>query len=398
MPNSEGVVLRRAKIVTPHGIVKSGYVAVVRGRIAGVGEEPYRSGEGLDEIDLGGLTVGPGFIDTHTHGALGVDLSRASAGEIARLAEALPRFGVTSFVPTSVSLPREDLVRFCRSVLEASRSAGGSRILGAHLEGPFLNPEMAGAQNPEHMRPADVAELEELVRASGALVRSVTVAPEVEGAMELVRRAATMGIVVQIGHTKATYSKTLEALNSGASKATHLYNAMSGFHHRSPGAALALLRAGGTYLELIVDFVHVVPEVVDFTIDYAGHRRVVLVTDSTAAAGLPDGTYELGDARIEVVGGVARLAGRETLAGSTLTMDRAFRNVLSLGYGLEHAFRMASTTPAESLGLALELGAVAPGRRADLVVLGDAMDIAATFVEGRLVYAREGFAGSTVRG
>ncbi len=398
MPDPGGVVLRRAAVVTPHGLIRSGYVVIEGGVITSVGEEPYRSAEGLEELDLGGLTVGPGFIDTHIHGALGVDLVKATVEEIAKLSEELPRFGVTSFVPTSVALPREDLVRFCRRVLEASGRAGGARILGIHLEGPFLNPEMAGAQNPEYVRPADVSELEELVKASGGLVRSVTVAPEVDGALKLVRSAAVKGIVVQIGHTKATYSKTVEALIAGASKATHLYNAMSGIHHRSPGAALALLRADNAHLELIVDFVHVVPEVVGFTIDYAGHRRVVLVTDSIAATGLPDGTYELGDVRVEVAGGIARLAGKEILAGSTLTMDRAFRNVLSLGYRLDQAFYMASRAPAESLGMASELGTIAPGRRADLVILGSDMSVAATFVGGRLVYAREDFAGSVARG
>lgn len=391
MPSHGGLVLRRARVVTPHVVIPRGYVAIDSGRIVDVGEEPYGGGGGFDELHLDGMVVGPGFIDTHIHGGFGIDLSTATVGEIVKLSELLPRFGVTSFVPTSVTLPRDDLAKFCRNVLAASKMRGGARVLGVHLEGPFLNPRRAGAQNPEHMRPADVSEFDELAEASGGLLRSITVAPEVEGALHLVRHAVMEGVVVQIGHTDATYHRTREALAIGASKATHLYNAMSGMHHRSPGAALALLRADNTYLELIVDFVHVAPEVVSFTLEYAKHRRIVLVSDSTAAAGLPDGTYRLGGLDVEVRNGVARLAGRDVLAGSTLTMWHAFRNALSLGTGLGEAFHMASTAPAESIGAAPELGAIVPGRRADITVLRDDFSVAATFVDGELVYAGKDF-------
>ncbi|MEM0352847.1 MAG: N-acetylglucosamine-6-phosphate deacetylase [Sulfolobales archaeon] len=391
MNKHEGLVLRKAKVVTPHRVIQNGYVAIESERIVDVGDEPYRGREGLDELYLNGMTVGPGFIDTHIHGAFGIDLSTATPSEIARVSEELVKYGVTSFVPTAVTLPREDLSRFCRNVLTASKQASGARILGIHLEGPFLNPKRAGAQNPEYMRPASVVELEELVDASGRLLKSITIAPEVDGATELIRSAAVMGIVVQVGHTDATYSKTVEAIVLGATKATHLYNAMSGIHHRTPGAALALLQAKSTYLELIVDFVHVAPEVVKFTVEYAGYRRVVLISDSISAAEAPEGLYKLGDVDIEVREGIARLAGKDVLAGSTLTMKQAFFNTVSLGFRLEEAFYMASTAPAESLGVGLDVGSVVPGRRADLVVLGRDGDVAATFIGGKLVYARKGF-------
>ncbi|MEM1911496.1 MAG: N-acetylglucosamine-6-phosphate deacetylase [Sulfolobales archaeon] len=392
MTKRRGLVLREARVVTPSGVVRNGYVAIEFGRIVDVGSEPYRGGGGLDELYLNGMTVGPGFIDTHIHGAFGIDLSTATPDEISRLSEELVKYGVTSFVPTAVALPREELSRFCRNVLAASKQASGARILGIHLEGPFLNPRRAGAQNPEYMRPASVAELEELAEASGGLLKSITIAPEVDGATELIRSAVAMGVVVQVGHTDATYSKTAEAVALGATKATHLYNAMSGIHHRVPGAALALLRAKSTYLELIVDFVHVAPEVVEFTVEYAGYRRVVLISDSIPATGAPEGLYKLGGLDVEVRGGIARLVGRDVLAGSTLTMSQAFLNAVSLGFRLEEAFYMASTAPAESLGLGSDVGGVAPGRRADLVVLERDGGVAATFVGGKLVYARESFA------
>lgn len=395
MSSGSCLVLRKATVVTPYEVIREGYVVVDldRGTIIDVGREPYRNLEYCDELVLEYSTIGPGFVDTHIHGAVGVDLSTATAGSITELSRSLPRFGVTSYVPTSVTLPKEELNRFCRNALVASRYREGSRILGVHLEGPYINPGRAGAQNPAYARGASIEELDELIEACGGLLRSITVAPEVEGVLDLLRYAVTRGLVAQIGHTNATYSKTMEAVRAGASKATHLYNAMSGFHHRSPGAALALLRAGNTHLELIVDLVHVAPEVVEFTVDYASYRRVVLVTDSIAAAGQPDGIYRLGDLEVEVRGGVARLAGRDVLAGSTLTMDRAFSNMLALGYRIDEVFHMASTAPAKSLGLQKHVGAVLPGHLADLVILDRELKIAATLVGGEIVYVRDDYKG-----
>jgi N-acetylglucosamine-6-phosphate deacetylase len=391
---SKGVVLRGARVVTPYRDIARGYVSIVEGRIAEVGEEPYRNREGLDEVLLEGFTVGPGFVDTHMHGALGVDLSAAGVSDVELLSRKLPMFGVTSFVPTSYTLPRDLLVSFCRNIYAASKSPAGARIVGIHLEGPYINPEKAGAQNPSYARPASTEELEELIAASGGLLRSVTLAPEIPGGLDLVRYATSRGIVVQVGHTNASYSKTVEAITVGASKATHLYNAMSGFHHRSPGAALALLRSDSVYLEIIADFIHVAPEVVDFTISYATHRRIVLVTDSIAATGMPDGTYRLGEVEVEVSGGVARVAGQGVLAGSTLTMDRALANVISLGYSVREALYMTSTAPAMSLGLSSEVGSLLPGRRADLVVLDGKLKVAATVIGGEVAYVRDEYRDS----
>lgn len=386
---SKDVVLRNVRVITPYRDIARGYISIADGRIVEVGEEPYRNRGDFYGLSLDGFTIGPGFVDTHIHGSFGVDLSTARVSDVELLSRKLPMFGVTSFVPTSYTLPRDLLVSFCRNIYSASRSSTGARVVGIHLEGPYINPEKAGAQNPEYARPADIEELEELLEVSGGLLRSVTLAPEIEGGLDLVRYAVSRGVVVQVGHTNASYSKTVEAITLGASKATHLYNAMSGFHHRNPGAALALLQSDGVYLEIIADFIHVAPEVVDFTIRYASHCRVVLVTDSIAAAGMPDGTYRLGGVEIEVSGGVARVAGRDVLAGSTLTMDRALANILSLGYSLREAFFMASTAPAKSLGLSSEIGLLLPGRRADLVILDRKLNVVATVVGGRIVYVRD---------
>jgi len=386
-------LIRRATVVTPTCVLRRGYVAIEGDTIVGVGEEPPPRGfEGFDEVSLEGYVVGPGFVDTHIHGALGIDLSTASPGEVEELSRGLPRFGVTSFIPTSVALPQEALRAFCRSVASAREVPGGARVAGVHLEGPYINPARAGAQNPRNMRDASLEEFEGLLAECGGLLRAITVAPEVRGVRELIGYAVSKGVVVQVGHTDATYSETEEAIALGASKATHLYNAMSAFHHRSPGAVLALLRARDVYLELIVDFVHVAPEVVDFTIEHASYRRVVLVSDSISATGMPDGRYRLGDTEVEVIAGVARTVDTRALAGSTLTLDKAFANVVSLSYGLDEAFYMSSLAPALSLGLTwrLGIGALRPGFKADIVVLDPKdLSVAATIVGGVAGYVRE---------
>lgn len=265
-----------------------------------------------------------------------------------------------------------------------------ARILVLHLEGPYTSPARAGAHNKKFIRKPSVKELEVLLKVSDGFIKEITIAPEVENTAELVEYALAMGITVQVGHTNATYEEALNVVLMGASKATHLYNAMREIHHRDPGVIIALLQSPSVYLEIIVDFVHVAPQVVKFTIDYAGVDRIVLVTDAISATGLPDGVYELGGLKIEVRNGISRLVETGTLAGSTLTMDKAFKNTLSLGYSIEEVFRMASTNPAKSISAHTKekIGLIKPGYRADMVVLDQNFDIVMTIVDGRVVYEK----------
>ncbi len=386
-----GLVLRNVEVVTPKIVIRRGYIVIEDGYIVDVGEEPFRNPGGYDVISLEGFIAGPGFIDTHIHGALGIDLSAGSGEDIATLSRGIVRFGVTSYIPTSVTMPHEATLRFCRSVRIASGVEGGARILGIHLEGPYINPRKAGAQKVGYIRKPDLDEFSSYLSEAGDLQMIVTLAPEIEGALDLMKLAHRRGAITQIGHTEATYSEAVRAIALGVARATHLYNAMSGFHHRDPGAALALLRSRDVYLELIADMIHVSPEVLGFTIDYASHERVVLVTDSISAAGMDRGRYRLGDTEVEIRDGAPRIPGSDTIAGSVLTMDRAFRNIAGLGYSVSQAFYMASTTPARSLGL-LErhrVGLVEPGYRGDLVIVDQDLGVAATLVGGDLVYVRK---------
>ena len=251
-----------------------------------------------------------------------------------------------------------------------------------HLEGPYINPEKAGAQNSSHIRPPDWDEFLQYWDAAEGNIRAVTVAPELPGALEFIKKAVKLGITVSIGHTAATYEETKAAIAAGARRATHLFNAMPPIHHRAPGATVACLLAPEVVVELIADLIHVAGPMLELVWRTAGTERVALVTDAIPAAGLPDGDYSLGGLRVRVHGGIPRLEDG-TLAGSSLTMDQAVRNAISLGVPLQEALIMASYTPARACGEA-DIGLLRPGNRADLIVLNpESLAVERVYLGGR---------------
>ena len=380
-------VFKRCRLVTPLEELGEVDVVVEDGRVSAVA----RGAEGDAYVDCEGLTLTPGFVDTHIHGFKGVDFTLAGPEEILRSAEELAARGVTAFLASLVAAPREVLLRACAAVREAAERwepRRGARILGVHLEGPFLNPGMKGAMNAAFFRKPSLEELEEYVRASKGMVRQITVAPEIEGALDFIRAAAGLGITVSIGHTEATYDQAVAAVEAGARKANHIFNQMRSFHHREPGVAFALLERPEVFVEVIADLVHLHPATVRLVLELAGPGRVALVTDAVQAAGLPDGEYVLGGFRIVVKDGVSRLADTGVLAGSTLTMDTAVRNIVKLGYRLRDALTMASYTPARSIS-ALGRDAVGladVGFNADFVLLDENLRVRRTVVGGEVVH------------
>jgi N-acetylglucosamine-6-phosphate deacetylase len=320
----------------------------------------------------------PGFVDLHVHGGGGADLMDGG-GAVDTLARFHARHGTTSLLPTTVAAPREALERALAEVGPRIRlrAPGAARVLGVHLEGPFVSPRKLGAQ-PKAARTGSLEEVHALDALARVLV--VTLAPEVDGHLELVRALAQAGFTVQLGHTLASYDEAVAALQAGARGFTHLFNAMSGMEHRAPGAVAAAL-AHAEHAELIPDLVHVHPGAVRAALRVV--PRLHCVTDACAATGMPDGPCTVfGQAAVKE-GGAVRLAGG-TLAGSALNMDQALRNLVSIGVPLQDAAHRVSTFAADYLGL-FDRGRISAGAWADLVVLGPTLELEEVYVEGERI-------------
>lgn len=369
-------VLAGARIVTPSGVLDPGWLRIDGERIAAVGGDPPAPGA----VDLGGRWLVPGFVDIHVHGGGGSSYTTGDADD-ARAAAAFHRaHGTTTTLASLVTAGVEHLERAVRSLAELVCEGV---LAGIHLEGPYLSPAHHGAHDPALLRAPDPRALTRLLDAGDGAVRMVTLAPELPGGLELVRRTAAAGAIAAIGHTDATYDEARAAFDAGASVATHLFNAMRGIHHREPGPATAALEDERIAIELINDGVHLHDAITAMALTTAGPGRTALITDAMAAAGMPDGDYTLGHLEVRVSDGIARLAGEGAIAGSTLTMDTALRRaVRDLRVPIVEAVHAASTTPARLLGLGDRLGSLEPGRRADLVVLDDDLAVTAVMVRG----------------
>jgi N-acetylglucosamine-6-phosphate deacetylase len=380
-------LLANGRLVTPAGVVEPGWLLVDGDRIAALGAGPPAvgpPGAGRTVEDLGGRLVVPGFIDMHVHGGGGA-AAGADPDEVVRLAAFHRGHGTTRTVVSLVTGPVDGLraaVATIAGLVEAGPTADAN-IVGSHLEGPFISPRRRGAHDPRYLLQPDPATLGRLLDAGGGTVRMVTVAPELPGALDLVRQVVAAGAIAAVGHTDATYDQAAAAVDAGATVATHLFNAMSGVHHREPGAALAALDRPEVVCELINDGVHLHDGMVRLGFAAAGAGRVALVTDAITAAGMPDGPYRLGTLDVEVTGGVARLAGGTVIAGSTLTMAGSFRRTAACGIPLAVVAEAAAATPARALGLAGRAGALAAGMDADLVVLDGDLTVAAVMALGR---------------
>jgi len=380
-------LLKNANLYAPEPL-GPGAVLVEGGQIAGV----YTIGDELPNVaslDLSGAALGPGFIDLHTHGADGVDVMEGGDA-VARMARFFSRHGVTGFLPSTVTASFEDVQRAVVGVRRAMAGpTGDARVLGAHLEGPFISPQRLGAQSPDHCTPPAAERLERLLEIAGDVARIVTLAPEEEGAVAAIRTLVGRGIVASVGHTVATDEQARIAFDAGATQVTHMFNGMPPLHHREPGLVGAALTHRGLAVEIIADGYHLAPTTVRLALAAKGVDETLLVTDSMAATGCPDGAYELGPVTVYVRDGVARLASGN-LASSTLTMEHAVINVARwTDAGLSGAWQMASLNPARQLGLDGRLGRLAPGYDADLTALDADGHVNLTMVGGQIVYKRD---------
>lgn len=416
------MVLRSERIVTPGGML-AGEVTIEAGRIAAVsaaggghsgavesgadtvesGADTVESGadtveSGADTVELGERWLVPGYIDTHVHGGGGAQCNTGDPDEIAAVARFHARHGTTALLATTVAAPVQQLeealgaIEGCAAGARARSNASvretppGATVLGAHLEGPFLSPERPGAMDPSTFIAPDPASAAQLLHAGRGTVRMMTLAPELPGALEVVRALADEGVIPSLGHSDASYATARAAVQAGAQAATHLFNGMAQFHHRQPGLVGAALDLPEVSCELICDGVHVDPVAVRLVHRAKGLAGIRLVTDAIEAAGMSDGRFRLGGATVEVREGVVRLTGGGSIAGSTLTMDMAVRNAVRfLGVPVPEAVTLATANPARLLGMDDRRGAIAVGMDADLVVLGEDLLCCGTIVGGSWV-------------
>ncbi|MBO0871728.1 MAG: N-acetylglucosamine-6-phosphate deacetylase [Micromonosporaceae bacterium] len=357
------------RVVTPAGVLEHGRVETDGERIVAV----------ESTTDHSGHWVVPGFVDIHVHGGGGYTFTTADPEQARGAAAFHLAHGTTTLLASLVSSPYD----LMHEATKAYAPLAAEGVLGGiHYEGPYLSQVRCGAQNPAYLRDPSIDELTSLLAVADGALRMVTLAPERLGALSAIELLVRHGVVAAIGHTDASYQQTRAAIEAGASVGTHLFNGMPPPHHRAPGPVYALLGGQSVVCELVADGHHLHDGTLHFAATAAGPHRCALVTDALVAAGLPDGRYDLGGRPVEVRAGQAHLAGTDSIAGSTLTMDAAVRRTVQVGVSLVDAVRMASTTPARAIGRT-DIGVLAPGARADLVELDDQLRVVRVMRRGR---------------
>ncbi|MEU3283682.1 N-acetylglucosamine-6-phosphate deacetylase [Streptomyces longwoodensis] len=355
------LVLSGATVVLPTGAVPDGRVVVEDTRIAAAAPEHAQV------VDLSGHWVVPGFVDLHNHGGGGASFTSGTVEDVLKGIRTHRLHGTTTLMASTVTGDMDFLTQ--RAGLLSELAEQGD-IAGVHFEGPFISPCRKGAHSEELLRDPDPAEVRKLVDAARGHAKMVTLATELPGGIDSVRLLAEHGVIAAIGHTDATYEQTVEAIDAGATVATHLFNAMPPVGHRAPGPITALLEDGRVTVELINDGTHLHPAALQLAFHHAGADRVAFITDAMDAAGFGDGRYMLGPLEVEVADGVARLVEGGSIAGSTLTLDRAFKRAVTIDrVPVTDAVRALSANPARLLGLDDRIGSLEPGKDADLVVL-----------------------------
>jgi len=348
------------------------------------------SGKSTDEntIDASGCYVIPGLVDVHFHGCVGEDFSDATPDGLQAMADYELSEGVTYICPAGMTLPEEQLSPICKNAAaHKEKNGGGAELVGVHLEGPFLSSAKKGAQNSDFLHDPDVPMLRRLQADAKGLVKLVTVAPEQPGAMEFIRTATAEGIHISVGHTIADYDTACAAFEAGADHATHLYNGMPSLHHREPGVIGAAFDNKHVMPEIICDGIHVHGSVIRATFEMFGAERMILISDSLRATGMPDGEYPFGGQMIEVHGNRATLLGHpETLAGSVTSLMGCMRQAVKFGIPLADAVRAASYNPAKSIGLESRIGSLEEGKDASFVLLDkESLEVKKIVFRGEIV-------------
>lgn len=370
--------------------IKTGYGLFINqdGRIADVfcmdDLDKAKYGKDVVVMDAEGRLLAPGLVDTHIHGIHGFATDDAQGSSILGMSEALARYGVTSFLPTLYAGRPDKMVREISAIVEVIGKEKGARIAGIHLEGPFLNPKKAGAQEPESLSNPSTAVMQKFIDAGKGYIRAMTIAPELPGVEEVAKLAKANGIVLLMGHTNATYQEAKAGMELGILHATHMFNAMSPLNHKNPGVAGASLMDSRMHCEIIADGVHVNKDLVMHVIRTKAKDRVVLITDSLGPTGLGNGKYRANgdDVCLGEIGAFVNASNPELLCGSALTLNKAVSNVVAWGTEVPQALRMASENPARVYGFT-DIGLISKGARADLVLFDKDFRPVEVFVDGQ---------------
>jgi len=336
-------------------------------------------------IDGGGLYLSPGFIDIHIHGAGGFDTMDGTYDAINNISKTIITHGTTSFLPTTMTCSDTDIKKAVEAITEAiNRGTEGAKVLGAHLEGPFISTEMIGAQNPKYIQAPSIDSFKKLVGENKNTIISITLAPEVPGALELIEYLNKEDIIASIGHSKATHEEAIKGIASGVSHSTHLFNAMSGFHHREAGVVGAIFNSDIT-TEVICDGIHISYPSLKIAFNQKTTDKVILISDAMMACGMPEGTYSLGGQEVFVKDNAARLE-NGALAGSILTLDKAVRNLhKNTHFELPEIIKMATYNPAKLCKLQHKKGLIKEGYDADLILFDENINVKKVMVGGRFL-------------
>jgi N-acetylglucosamine-6-phosphate deacetylase len=383
------IVIHADRAFTPFEEISDVVIAIQGSKISAVGKRgKVDLPRGVREINAGGRTVVPGFVDVHIHGAGGHDVMEGTRESLEIITATVAAHGTTSLVATTVTASeketRDSVAGIAHFILNTSQYPTrelSAEILGIHFEGPFISPARRGVHPAKWIVPPSRELFAQLLGEARGTAQILTLAPELPGALELIAAARQAGLVVSLGHTDATYEQAQAAIEAGASHAAHVFNAMRPFSHRGTGVLGAVLTSPKVSAELIADGVHVDEAAMRMLVELKTPERVILVSDGMSATGMPDGKYQLGMFEVKVSGGVARNA-EGKLAGSTLTLDRALRNMVALGVPLSSVLRMVTANPARQIGLGARKGVLAPGADADLVFLDDKLEVSGVMTRG----------------
>ncbi|MDR1746749.1 MAG: N-acetylglucosamine-6-phosphate deacetylase [Tannerella sp.] len=393
--NTERILIQNARLVFTDAIEENGFILCENGVIKQVGKGNCRISEADVVLDAEGNYVSSGFIDLHTHGAGGYDFMDNTVEAYLRVAETHARYGTTALLPTTVTCPTEELFRTFEVYKEAkAKNMNGAAFLGLHLEGPYFAYNQKGAQDPEYLKTPDPKEYNAILAASNDIVRW-SIAPELDGALELASVLRKRNILVSLGHTDAIYEDVMKAYKAGFTHVTHFYSAMLGVTrknaYRYAGAVEAAYMIDDMTVEIIADGIHLPKALLQFICRFKGVDKIALCTDSMRAAGMPDGEYLLGGQEkgrmIIVEDNVAKLPDRSAFAGSVATADRLIRTMVKMaGVSLPDAVRMMTLNPARILGIEATKGSLAPGKDADLVVFDKDLSVKKTLIKGKIIH------------